>query len=117
MVLLHGYTDAGLCWTDLAHEFEKDYDVIMMDYRGHGFSDAPLTGYKTEDYTADAVGLIEALELQKPIIIGHSMGGSIAARIVLTRPDIPQKQSSSIRRSIQILVCHRSRQTKSPHVV
>jgi len=91
MVLLHGYTDAGLCWTDLAHEFEKDYDVIMMDYRGHGFSDAPLTGYKTEDYTADAVGLIEALKLPKPIIIGHSMGGSIAAQIVLTRPDIPQK--------------------------
>lgn len=91
MVLLHGYTDNGLCWTDLAHELENDYDIVMMDYRGHGLSDAPLTGYKTDDYTADAVGLIEALKLKKPIIIGHSMGGSIAAQIVLTRPDIPQK--------------------------
>jgi pimeloyl-ACP methyl ester carboxylesterase len=91
VVLLHGYTDNGLCWADLAHELEKDYDVIMMDCRGHGFSDAPQTGYKTEDYTADAVGLIEGLKLKKPIIIGHSMGGSIAAEIVLTRPQLIQK--------------------------
>jgi N-formylmaleamate deformylase len=91
MLLLHGYTDNGLCWTDMAHELEKDYDVIMMDYRGHGLSDAPLTGYKTEDYTADAIGLIEGLKLKKPILIGHSMGGSIAAQIVLTRPELIQK--------------------------
>jgi N-formylmaleamate deformylase len=91
MLLLHGYTDNGLCWTDMAHELEKDYDIVMMDDRGHGLSDAPLTGYKTEDYTADAVGLIEGLKLKKPILIGHSMGGSFAAEIVLTRPQLIQK--------------------------
>jgi pimeloyl-ACP methyl ester carboxylesterase len=91
MLLLHGYTDNGLCWTDMAHELETDYDVVMMDYRGHGLSDAPLTGYTTEDYTADAVGLIEGLKLNKPIIIGHSMGGSVVAQIVLTRPQLIQK--------------------------
>jgi N-formylmaleamate deformylase len=91
ILMLHGYTDNGLCWTDLAHELEKDYDVIMMDYRGHGFSDAPQGEYKTEDYTADAVGLIEELKLKKPIVIGHSMGGSIAAVMAVERPDIPQK--------------------------
>ena len=45
LVLSHGFTDNGLFWTDLAHALEKDYDVIMYDLRGHGFSDAPQTGY------------------------------------------------------------------------
>lgn len=91
MVLLHGYTDNGLCWTDMAHELETEYDIIMMDYRGHGFSDAPQTGYKIEDYTVDVIGLIEGMKLKKPILIGHSMGGSIAATIALTWPDMIQK--------------------------
>jgi pimeloyl-ACP methyl ester carboxylesterase len=91
VLLLHGFTDNGLCWTDLAHELEKEYDVIMYDLRGHGFSDAPQTGYTIEDYVADTIGLIEALKLRHPIIIGHSLGGNIAATLAVGHPDIPQK--------------------------
>lgn len=89
MLLLHGFTDNGLCWMDFAREFEGDYNVIMYDYRGHGFSEAPETGYTIDDYTADAVGFIGAMRLDKPIIVGHSLGGSIAATLALRRPDIP----------------------------
>jgi len=60
MVLSHGYTDNGLCWTDLALAIEKKYDVIMYDLRGHGLSDAPPTGYTIENNVSDIVGLIRA---------------------------------------------------------
>lgn len=91
LVLSHGFTDNGLFWTDMAHALEKDYDVIMYDLRGHGFSDAPQTGYRLDDYVADAVGLIRALKLKRPVIIGHSLGGSIAAILAIQHPDIPRK--------------------------
>jgi pimeloyl-ACP methyl ester carboxylesterase len=91
MVLSHGYTDNGLCWTDLAHAFEKKYDVIMYDLRGHGLSDAPISGYSIQDYTSDMAGLISALKLKHPVIIGHSLGGCIAASFAARYPDIPKK--------------------------
>jgi pimeloyl-ACP methyl ester carboxylesterase len=91
MVLSHGYTDNGLCWTDLALAMEKKYDVIMYDLRGHGLSEAPATGYDINDNVADIVGLIKALKLSKPVIIGHSLGGSIAAIVAAQYPDIPKK--------------------------
>jgi pimeloyl-ACP methyl ester carboxylesterase len=81
MVLLHGFTDNGLCWTRAARVWEKEYDVVMYDARGHGFSDAPERGYSPEDHAVDVAGLIRALALEnpRPILIGHSMGASTAA--------------------------------------
>jgi pimeloyl-ACP methyl ester carboxylesterase len=91
MVLSHGYTDNGLCWTDLALAMEKKYDVIMYDLRGHGLSEAPVTGYDINDNVSDIVGLIHALKLRHPVIIGHSLGGSIAAVVAAQYPNIPKK--------------------------
>jgi pimeloyl-ACP methyl ester carboxylesterase len=91
VVLSHGFTDNGLCWTDLAHALEKKYDVVMYDLRGHGLSDAPATGYSIQDYTSDMAGLISELKLEHPVIIGHSLGGCIAASFAARYPDTPRK--------------------------
>ena len=45
VVLAHGFSDDGLCWTPVAEALEADYDVIMVDARGHGRSEAPEQGY------------------------------------------------------------------------
>jgi N-formylmaleamate deformylase len=58
---------------------QADYDVIMPDARGHGKSSVPDFGYRYEDLANDVVGLIKALRLPPPILIGHSMGGLTAA--------------------------------------
>ena len=87
VVLLHGMTDAGPCWLRLAQALETDYDLIMPDARGHGLSDAPESSYGREDHAADAAGLIDALGLQKPVLIGHSMGAGAAAVAAATYPD------------------------------
>jgi len=88
VVLAHGFSDNGLCWTPVAQALEGDYDVIMPDARGHGLSDAPPTGYDTEDQTADLAGLIQALELGRPALMGHSMGANTTAFTAVTYPGL-----------------------------
>jgi N-formylmaleamate deformylase len=79
LVLLHGLTGSGACWTPLARALESEYDVVMPDARGHGNSSTPLGGYRYEDYASDVVGLIQGLGLAAPVLLGHSMGGMTAA--------------------------------------
>jgi N-formylmaleamate deformylase len=79
LVLLHGLTGSGACWTPLARALEGEYDVVMPDARGHGNSSTPLDGYRYEDYASDVVGLIQGLGLDAPVLLGHSMGGMTAA--------------------------------------
>ena len=88
LLLLHGLTANGACWTALAHAIERDYDVIMPDARGHGKSSVPDYGYRYEDLANDVVGLIEALRLPPPILIGHSMGGMTAAVVASRNPKL-----------------------------
>ena len=88
IILLHGLTANGACWAALAHAVEEDYDVIMPDARGHGRSSIPDYGYRYEDHASDVVGLIDALRLSKPILIGHSMGGMIAAVVASRHPEL-----------------------------
>jgi N-formylmaleamate deformylase len=79
LILLHGLTGSGACWIPLARALEGDYDVVMPDARGHGKSSAPLHGYLYSDHASDVIGLIEALGLATPVLLGHSMGGMTAA--------------------------------------
>jgi len=79
LVLLHGLTGNGACWSPLARALEGEYDVVMPDARGHGNSSSPLDGYRYEDYASDVVGLIQGLGLAAPVLLGHSMGGMTAA--------------------------------------
>src|SRR5262245_31494380 len=79
LITLHGLTGNGACWTPLAGALEDGYDVIMPDARGHGASSAPSHGYLYRDLANDVIGLIEALGLVDPVLLGHSMGGMTAS--------------------------------------
>jgi len=79
VVLLHGLTGSGACWSPLARALEAEFDVVMPDARGHGSSSTPLGGYRYEDHAHDVVGLIQGLGLAAPVLLGHSMGGMTAA--------------------------------------
>ncbi len=86
VVLLHGLTLNGACWTPLARALEKDYDIVMPDARGHGNSSAPDHGYRYNNLAADVVSLIDALGLATPVVLGHSMGGMTAAVVASQNP-------------------------------
>lgn len=88
LVLAHGFSDNGLCWTPVAQTLESGYDVVMPDARGHGLSDAPETGYDTEDRVADLAGFIQALGLERPGVMGHSMGAGTVAYTAALHPGL-----------------------------
>lgn len=90
VVLSHGATDNGLCWRRTARALEADYDVIMVDVRGHGLSDKPAPDYGPRQSAADLAGLIRGLDIAPPHLIGHSMGGEISANCAADFPDLPR---------------------------
>jgi N-formylmaleamate deformylase len=87
VVLLHGLIGSGACWTPVARALEADYDLVMPDARGHGRSSTPPSGYRYEDLARDALGLVDALGLTAPALVGHSMGGLTAALVASRAPD------------------------------
>ncbi len=89
LVMAHGSSDNGLCWTNLAKELVDDYDIILPDARGHGLSDPPGRSDSADAQAEDLAGLIRALKLKKPIMMGHSMGSSSVAWFAAKYPDIP----------------------------
>ena len=83
VVLAHGVTDDGLCWSRVAEALAPRYDVIMVDARGHGRSQAPEQDYRLAAQAADMAAVIAALGLVRPAILGHSLGAAMA--LVLAR--------------------------------
>ena len=90
VVLVHGITDDGLCWMPVAEALADRYDVIMVDMRGHGLSEAPETGYSYGKMAAELAGLCQSLKLHKPVILGHSMGGTTTLILAGMYPDLPR---------------------------
>jgi N-formylmaleamate deformylase len=90
IVLCHGATDNGLCWTPVARALAGEYDVIMPDSRWHGFSDGPAEGNAPDCQVEDLVGFVQALGLAKPILMGHSIGANTALKAAGCYPELPR---------------------------
>ena len=90
LVLAHGSSDDGLCWTNLAKELQDAYDIIMFDARGHGLSDPPTPSDAPDVQVEDLAGLIKALKLERPILMGHSMGSASVAQFAAKYPQVPR---------------------------
>lgn len=87
LVLAHGITDCGLCWHQLAEDLAESYDIIMYDAYGHGQS-SRIDPEKRFDLAEDLYDLIKALKLEKPVVMGHSMGADTAANFAARYPDM-----------------------------
>lgn len=89
VVLAHGFSDDGLCWSPVAERLAATYDVVMVDARGHGCSEGPEEGYGSAEQAADLAAVITALGLLRPAILGHSMGAAMALVLAGTYPTVP----------------------------
>ena len=89
VVALHGIGDDGACWRPVADDLASDHDVVLLDARGHGRSDGPVVGYTTGDHVADVVGVLAVLGLQRPLLLGHSMGAVTALALAALHPGLP----------------------------
>lgn len=88
VLLLHGLTDNGACWSPVIGALRNDFDCIALDARGHGQSDAPAAGYAPTDHAADVAAAITALKLNRPALLGHSMGGAVALAVASQYPSL-----------------------------
>lgn len=85
MVLSHGLTDNGLCWSRFAAAMEDDFDIVMIDARGHGAS-ARMPSCEAPDPGQDLGEAIDALGLVAPIVMGHSVGARATAAFAAANP-------------------------------
>jgi pimeloyl-ACP methyl ester carboxylesterase len=90
IVMVHGVTDIGLCWTTLTWKLQNDYDIYMLDTRGHGLTDPFTPADDGDTLIKDVVEAVRALGFEKPILMGHSMGAATVMRIGAEYPDLAQ---------------------------
>jgi pimeloyl-ACP methyl ester carboxylesterase len=86
LVLLHGYSLTMATWDRVAGAL-PGCTVWRYDLRGCGGS-GRAASYSIDDNADDLAGLIAGLGLRPPVIVGHSLGGTIAARFVVRHPGI-----------------------------
>lgn len=86
VVLLHGMADVARGLEPLAMALAHQYRVVAFDARGHGRSTHP-GAYSGLHFVADLAEVIDTLELDRPILIGHSLGGHTVANYAGLFPD------------------------------
>jgi 3-oxoadipate enol-lactonase len=87
VVLLHGFPFRGVIWHEQQERLSDRYRVIAPDLRGHGQSPAPPGVYEMELLARDVLALLDALLVEKAVILGHSMGGYVALAAWKLAPD------------------------------
>ncbi|MFI9383609.1 alpha/beta fold hydrolase [Kutzneria sp. NPDC052558] len=86
MVLLHGVTGTGDTWAEFAPRFADRWRLIAPDQRGHGRSPR-ADAYSFDLFADDLHGLLDAYDIERAVLVGHSMGGVVAYRYAERHPE------------------------------
>ena len=88
ILLLSGLGMSEAAWDAVADRLvDGGHRVLRHDTRGHGRSDAPNSGPRLADLTADALAVLDALDVPRAHVAGHSLGGMVAVQLALERPE------------------------------
>jgi pimeloyl-ACP methyl ester carboxylesterase len=92
IVLVHGLGRTAWTWLPVARRVAELHPVIAPDLRGHGASDAPLTGYELESLALDVLTVMagrgwgEAVEGPAAVVAGHGLGAMVAVEMARLQP-------------------------------
>lgn len=75
VVLVHGWPQNWWSWRDVIPALAERFRVIVPDLRGHGWSEAPASGYDKEQLASDLLALLDALGIERATWVGHDWGG------------------------------------------
>ena len=79
LIFIHGWSCDSRYWKNQTNVFSKDYQVITIDIAGHGNSSLSRTNYTMLSFAEDIKAVIDKENINRAILVGHSMGGSIIA--------------------------------------
>src|SRR5580700_10422781 len=75
LVLLAGLGNTAHVFDDFAPKLTSEYHVYGITRRGFGSSSAPAAGYSADRLGDDVLEVLDALKLEKPVLVGHSIAG------------------------------------------
>jgi len=87
LVFVHGWGINKEYWKSQADEFSKRYTVVTIDLGGHGKSGTQRDHWTVDDYANDVMAVLDSLNLNKVVLVGHSMGGDVILDIAFKIPE------------------------------
>jgi pimeloyl-ACP methyl ester carboxylesterase len=87
VLMLHGWSDSWRSYEPVLPYLPERLRAIVPTQRGHGDAERPADGYAPRDLAADAVALLDTLEVERAVVVGHSMGAWVAERVAIDHPD------------------------------
>jgi pimeloyl-ACP methyl ester carboxylesterase len=92
LLLVHGLTDSGRGWVEAVSHWEDRWAIVSYDQRGHGesprFTADELDAAPGDLLVDDVLHLLERLD--RPVVVGHSLGGAVALAAAVRRPELVQ---------------------------
>jgi pimeloyl-ACP methyl ester carboxylesterase len=88
VILIHGVTGDLSIWflCQAMGTLARSFRVTAYDLRGHGYSEVPPSGYTSADQAGDTLAIMDALEIDRAMLVGHSFGGVIAMHAAALHP-------------------------------
>lgn len=86
VVLVHGLGGSTLLWQPNITALAIRHRVVALDLPGHGLSDKPTADYDVRFFAETLSGFLDALDLERVALVGHSLGGHICLRLALVQP-------------------------------
>ncbi len=88
VVLIHGFGSNLFTWRRSLIRLSASSEVFALDLKGFGLTDKPSDGrYNTQVYSEQVLDLLDHYELDRVVLVGHSMGGAVAIRLALEHPE------------------------------
>ncbi len=110
VVLVHGITGNLAVWhLHMVPLLFDHFRVLTYDLRGHGYSEMPKTGYDADTMADDLLQLLDALEIERPMLVGHSYGADVALYFAHLNP-ARVSQIVAIEGALPALVSARNRE-------
>lgn len=81
LVLVHGLGNSLYFWNGVVPLLREEYRVVALDIPGYGKSEVPSAGFALEPVVAQIHSLLDELDVRAPVVVGHSMGGLVAAAL------------------------------------
>ncbi|TIH19144.1 alpha/beta hydrolase [Marinifilum sp. JC120] len=87
LIFVHGWCCDSRYWRKQVPFFSKKDRIVLVDLAGHGHSSAERSNYTMKSFGEDVAAVITAINANKAILIGHSMGGPVIAETARIMPD------------------------------